>query len=140
MDQLDTGRVITIFLARILRNEPVAVIGDGKQTRCFTYVEDAIRGMMAAAERPEGEGEVFNIGSPHEVSILELAKKMIALAGSTSTVKFVNQEEVYGKSYEDVPRRVPDITKAKQRLNFTATTPLDEGLQRTIDWFKAQHG
>jgi len=140
MDRLDTGRVITIFLARILRNEPVAVIGDGRQTRCFTYVEDAIRGMMAAAERPEGEGEVFNIGSNHEVSIVELAKKMIALAGSTSTLTFVKQEDVYGNSYEDVPRRVPDITKAKQRLNFAATTPLDEGLKRTIDWFKAQRG
>ena len=102
-------------------------------------MEDAIRGMMAAAERPEGEGEAFNIGANREISILELAKKMIALAGSRSPITFVKQEEVYGKSYEDVPRRIPDITKAQQRLNFTATTSLDEGLRRTIDWFK-EHG
>ena len=138
MDALDTGRVITIFLAKILRDEPVAVIGDGSQTRCFTYVDDGIRGLMAAGERPEGEGEVFNIGSNVEVPIVELAKQMIKLAGSRSTVKFVKQEAVYGASYEDVPRRVPDIAKAKRLLDFTATTSLDDGLRRTIDWFKAQ--
>ncbi len=136
MDKLDTGRVITIFLAKILRNEPVAVVGDGRQTRSFTYVEDAIRGTLAAAERPEGEGEVFNIGSNAEIPIVELAKRMIALAGSKSTITFVPQEQVYGRSYEDVPRRVPDIRKAQQRLQFTAATSLDEGLRRTIDWFK----
>lgn len=140
MDKLDTGRVITIFLANILRNEPVTVIGDGSQTRSFTYVEDGIRGMMAAAERPEGEGEVFNIGSNVETTILDLAKKMIVIAGSTSTVSFVKQESVYGKSYEDVPRRVPDPSKAAERLKFTASTSLDEGLRRTIEWFKAQQG
>lgn len=136
MDALDTGRVITIFLAKILRNEPVAVIGDGRQTRCFTYVDDAIQGMMAAAERPEGEGDVFNIGTNRETTIRELAETMIALAGSRSTIKLVPQEDVYGTSYEDVPRRVPDITKAQRLLKFTATTPLDEGLRRTIEWFK----
>ena len=140
MDKLDTGRVITIFLAKILRNEPVTVIGDGRQTRCFTYVEDGIRGMMAAAERPEGEGEVFNIGSNVETTILDLAKKMIAIAGSTSTISFVKQESVYGHSYEDVPRRVPDPAKTTERLKFTASTSLDEGLRRTIEWFKTQQG
>jgi UDP-glucose 4-epimerase len=139
MDKLDTGRVVTIFLAKILRNEPVTVVGDGTQTRSFTYIEDGVRGMMAAAERPQGEGEVFNIGSNAEVSIGDLAAMMIKLAGSKSTIKYVKQEDVYGPSYEDVPRRVPDIRKAKERLGFTATTPLEEGLQRTIEWFKA-HG
>lgn len=136
MDRLDTGRVVTIFLGQILRDSPVTVIGDGSQTRCFTYVDDAVEGTIKAMEMEKGEGEVFNIGNNRETTMLELAKRMIQLSGSNSSVRFVPQREVYGDSYEDIQRRVPDIRKAEKILGFRAAIELDEGLNRTIAWFK----
>ena len=138
MDKLDTGRVVTIFLGKILRNEPVTVVGDGSQTRCFTYVDDAVQGTLLAGQTPEAEGQIFNIGSNRETTIKELAQRMIALAQSSSQIVCVPQERVYGKSYEDIQRRVPVVTRAAQVLGWRATTPLDEGLKLTIAWFKAQ--
>ena len=138
MDKLDTGRVVTIFLGKILRNEPVTVVGDGSQTRCFTYMDDAVQGTILAGEKPEAEGEIFNIGTNTETTILELAKRMIALAGSSSKVVLVPQEQVYGKSYEDIQRRVPDVGRAARVLGWRATTTLDDGLRKTIDWFKTR--
>ena len=137
MDKLDTGRVVTIFLGKILRNEPVTVVGDGSQTRCFTYMDDAVEGTLRAGETPAAEGEIFNIGTNRETTILELARRMIALAGSSSQIVQVSQEQVYGKSYEDIQRRVPDVTRARDLLDWTATTSLDDGLRKTIAWFKA---
>ena len=137
LDKLDVGRIITIFMGQVLRNEPVTVIGDGKQTRCFTYVDDAIKATVAAGIAPNTDGDVFNIGTAVETSILELAQTMIDIAGSSSTIKFVTQESVYGSSYEDIPRRVPDNGKMQKVLGVTAETPLAEGLRRTIEWFRA---
>jgi UDP-glucose 4-epimerase len=136
LDQLDVGRIITIFMGQLLRNEPLTVIGDGSQTRCFTYISDCVRATVAAGIAPGTVGEVFNIGTNVETSILDLAHTMIAVSGSTSTVKFVTQESVYGSSYEDIPRRVPDITKMETILGVRADTPLREGLARTIEWFR----
>lgn len=136
MDKLDTGRVITIFMGKVLRHEPVTVVGDGSQIRCFTYVDDATEGIILGSEKKEAEGEVFNIGANAETSILELAKMMIKISGSKSKIEYVAQEQVYGKSYEDIQRRVPDVSKAKRVLGFQAKTPLDVGLEKTIAWFK----
>jgi UDP-glucose 4-epimerase len=136
LDRLDVGRIITIFMGQVLRNEPLTVIGDGMQTRCFTYVDDAVRATVAAGTTPGVDGEVFNIGTAVETTILDLARTMIAAAGSTSTIKFVSQETVYGSSYEDIPRRVPDTTKMETVLGVSATTPLRDGLARTIEWFR----
>jgi len=136
MDKLDTGRVVTIFMGKILRNETVTVVGDGSQIRCFTYVDDAMEGVILASEKKEAEGEVFNIGRNKETSIKELAQMMIRISGSKSKIEYVTQEEVYGKSYEDVDRRVPDISKAKRILGFEAKTSLEKGLEKTINWFK----
>src|SRR5262249_30021784 len=93
LDAIDVGRVITIFMGQVLRNEPVTVVGDGHQTRCFTYVSDAIRATAAAGLVSEAEGQVFNIGNPTETTILELAQMMIELAGSRSKITFVPQEK-----------------------------------------------
>ena len=136
LDRIDVGRIITIFMGQVLRNEPLTVIGDGLQTRCFTYVDDCIRATVAAGTAPGTDGEVFNIGTAIETTILDLARLMIEIAGSTSTIKFVTQEAVYGPSYEDIPRRVPDTAKMEQILDVRATTPLREGLAKTIDWFR----
>lgn len=137
LDRLDVGRIITIFMGQMLRNEPLTVIGDGSQTRCFTYIDDCIRATVAAGLAPGTDGEIFNIGTNVETSILDLARTMIAVGGSTSTIRFVSQESVYGPSYEDIPRRVPDVTRMETILGVRAETPLEEGLRRTIDWFRS---
>jgi nucleoside-diphosphate-sugar epimerase len=136
MDQMDMGRVITIFMGQLLRGEPLTVIDDGLQTRCFTYVDDAIRATIAAGLKEEAVGEVVNIGSDEEVSIKELAELMIRIAGSRSTVRHVTRAEAYGPSYEDIRRRVPSIKKMREILGVQPQVSLNEGLQRTIAWFR----
>lgn len=138
LDRLDVGRVITIFLGQALRGEPLTVIGDGKQTRCFTYVDDCIRATVAAGIRPGTDGEIFNIGSDRETTMLELAQEVVAQTGSSSPIRFVRYEDVYGEGYEDIPRRVPDVTRMHEVLGVRADTPLSEGLRHTIAYFRAQ--
>jgi UDP-glucose 4-epimerase len=140
LDRLDVGRVITIFMGQVLRGEPVTVIGDGRQTRCFTYVDDAIRATVAAGTEARATGQVCNVGADRETSILELAEAMIRVAGSPSRIVFVKQESVYGESYEDVPRRIPSLTRMHELLGVRAETGLEAGLRRTIDWFRAGNG
>lgn len=140
LDKLDVGRVITIFMGQVLRGDPVTVIGDGLQTRCFTYVEDAIRATVAAGLDPRAVGGLFNIGNDREFSILELAETMIRAAGSSSRITFVKQENVYGESYEDVPRRVPALARMHEILGVRAETSLEDGLRPTIEWFRVGNG
>jgi UDP-glucose 4-epimerase len=136
LDAIDVGRVITIFMGQALRNEPVTVIGDGSQTRCFTYVTDAIAATVEAGLRDEASGEIFNIGNDREYTIRELAERMIAISGSKSVIRFVPQQQIYGESYEDIPRRVPNVDKMRRVLGVTAETSLDDGLAKTIDYFR----
>lgn len=138
LDAIDVGRVITIFLGQALRNEPVTVIGDGSQTRCFTYVTDAIAATVAAGIRESAVGGVFNVGTDHEATIRALAEKLIALSGSRSKIQYVPQEQVYGSSYEDIPRRVPDVRRMREILGVTAKVSLDDGLLRTIESFRPE--
>jgi UDP-glucose 4-epimerase len=138
LDQMDRGRVVTIFMGQLLRGEPLTVIGDGAQTRTFTYVDDAVRATVAAGVRPEAEGQAINVGSEEEVSIRDLASRMIRIADSPSRLIFVPQEAVYDRGYEDIPRRVPSVRRMHELLGVRAEVPLDEGLARTIEWFKRQ--
>jgi nucleoside-diphosphate-sugar epimerase len=138
LDQLDVGRVITIFMGQLLRGEPLTVIGDGTQTRSFTYVTDAIVATIAAGVTTAAEGQIINVGSDVETSIRDLAERMIAIGGGASTLRFVEQETVYGDGYEDVARRVPDVTRMAELLGTRATTSLDDGLAQTIGWFRRQ--
>jgi len=133
---IDVGRVITIFLGQALRGEPVTVIGDGMQTRCFTYVTDAIAATVQAGLREEAVGEIFNIGSDKEYTIRELAERLIAVAGSKSTIRYVPQQEVYGESYEAIPRRIPVVDKMHSVLGVRADISLEEGLRNTIEYFR----
>jgi len=139
LDQEDVGRVISIFLGQLSRGDPLTVIGNGEQTRCFTYVDDAIRATVAAGLCDKAVGRVINVGSDREFSIRELAEMMIRLSGSRSTVKFVTQESVYGPSYEDIPRRVPDVRLMTEILDLVARVPLEEGLKRTLEWYRNGH-
>jgi len=138
LDKVDVGRVITIFMGQLLRGEPLTVIGDGSQTRCFTYVDDAIGGTVAAGLGEKTNGEIFNIGNATETSIAELARLMIELSGSRSTIRFVSQEDVYGSSYEDIARRVPDTTRMETVLGVRSDVSLREGLEKTIAWFREE--
>lgn len=138
LDRLDVGRVVTIFLGQALRGEPLTLIGDGQQTRCFTFIDDCVRATVAAGIAEGTNGEIFNIGTDKETTMFELARLIIELSGSRSEIRFVSYEDVYGPGYEDIPRRVPDVTRMQRVLGVRAETPLREGLQRTIDWFRAQ--
>jgi UDP-glucose 4-epimerase len=138
LDKVDVGRLFTIFMGQLLRGADLTVIGDGKQTRCFTYVTDAVAATIAAGIRPEAEGQVINIGVDVETSVLEFARLMLESFGSTkSKIAFVTQEDVYGNSYEDIPRRVPDNTKMKKLLGVDPKISLREGVKLSIDWFRS---
>ncbi len=136
LDALDTGRVVTIFLGQFLKNKPVTIVGDGIQTRCFTDVEDAVAATVKAAHTPEAEGQVFNIGNDKEITILDFANLMKNVGNFSSPIVHVTKDQVYGKEYEDIQRRKPDVEKAKKVLGWTATTPLEKTLQKTIAYFK----
>jgi UDP-glucose 4-epimerase len=138
LDRTDEGRVVAVFLGQLFRGKPLTVIGDGRQTRAFTYVDDAVRATVAAGLSPEAVGQVINVGSDQEVSIAELAELMVRLAGSPSAIEYVSREAVYGPGYEDIPRRVPSTRRMLELLGVRAEVPIEEGLRRTIEWFR-QH-
>src|SRR5206468_12312842 len=139
LDKIDVGRVITIFMGQLLRGEDITVIGDGKQTRAFTYVDDAVAALVSAGLTPEARGGIFNIGVDREPSILELAETMLrAYPGTGSKIRFVKQQDVYGNYYEDIPRRYPDNTRMRTILKVEPQVSLEDGLRRTIEWFRRE--
>jgi UDP-glucose 4-epimerase len=138
LDRADVGRVISIFAGQALRGDDVTVIGDGKQTRAFTYVSDAMRALAACAFEPRAIGRAINIGTDKESTILEVAERMAKIAGKGSKIKFIKQEQMYGNSYEDIPRRVPDITLQRELLKVDPKVGLEDGLRETLAWFKTQ--
>ena len=140
LDDLGHGRVIPIFLKQFLHQEDIAVHGDGKQTRTFIYVDDAVDAVIKLAFSKAAENEVFNIGRPEEYTMYELAKFMKKVGGFSSKIKFVKHEHVFGKGYEDIPRRIPDTTKLKKFINWKPKVALEEGLRRTISYYKEKKG
>jgi len=136
LDPRGYGSVVARFISQALSDKPLTVLDDGRQTRCFTYVDDTVRGTVLAATLPQAKGLAFNIGSDHETSILELARLIIQLTDSSSRVRNVSYEEAFGPGFEETRRRVPDVRRAADVLGFEAQVQLEEGLQRTIDWFR----
>jgi UDP-glucose 4-epimerase len=130
------GMVVPTFIKQALTGRPITIHGDGSQTRCFGDVSDVIRALMALMEEPSAVGEVFNIGSHEEVTIRALAERVKALTGSGSELVFVPYEQAYGEGFEDMPRRVPDITKIGNLIGFRPTKSLDQILQGVIDYFR----
>lgn len=126
----------SVFIEAALLGKEIPIHGDGMQTRSFTYVSDTVEGIYAAAMKPEANGEVFNIGSTHEITILDLARIIHRLSGAPGepNIRFVPYESFTGKAYEDVRRRVPDVTRCAQVLGVTAKVGLEEGLLKTIAW------
>jgi UDP-glucose 4-epimerase len=130
------GMVIPNFVRQALQGRPITVFGDGRQRRCFGYVTDVIDALIHLAEIPEAVGEVFNIGNPHEeITILELAERIKALTGSKSEIAIVPYEEAYEEGFEDMFRRIPDISKLHALTGYVPKVPLNEILQRVIAYF-----
>ncbi len=128
------GMVIPTFVRQALAGRPITVYGNGKQTRCFGYVGDVTGALVKLMDHPESVGQVFNIGSNEEISILQLAEKVKELTESKSEIVFVPYDEAYEEGFEDMPRRVPDISKIKQLVGFNPDMPLDGILQSVIDF------
>ena len=127
--RLDDGRVVPNFVGQALRGEPLTVYGDGSQTRSFTYVDDLVAGMLAVLDR--GDDHLpFNIGNPVETSVLEFARRIIELTGSKSEIVFRPLPE------DDPKQRCPDISRARELLGWEPTVQLEDGLARTIEYFR----
>ena len=126
------GMVIPSLIKQALARREMTVHGDGTQTRCFTYISDAVAALIALAEHPDTNGEVYNIGSIEEVSILSLARKIKKLTGSDSKIVFVPYDQAYEQGFEDMMRRVPDLAKINRLIGYAPTTSLDDILVNTI--------
>ena len=127
------GMVVPRFVRQALDGRPITVYGDGRQSRCFTDVEDAVRATVALSQAPAAVGEVFNVGTTHEVTIGALAERVRALTGADSPIVHVPYDEAYQPGFEDLRRRVPDIAKAERVVGYRPRVPLDETLRRVID-------
>ncbi|NPA93886.1 MAG: NAD-dependent epimerase/dehydratase family protein [Thermodesulfobacteria bacterium] len=132
------GMVVPRFIQQALRDEPITVYGDGKQTRTFTYVGDVVEAIYRLIKCKEGAGEVVNIGGTEEISIADLAKKIKELVGSKSEIVFIPYDQAYGKDFEDMMRRVPSLEKLNSLIGFTPVTPLDDILRYTIEYFRSR--
>lgn len=120
------GMVVPNLVGQALRGEPLTVFGDGKQTRCFTYVEDVVPALVRLAERPHSGVEAFNLGGETEISIYDLARRVRDVLGSDSEIVLVPYDAAYGDGFEDMRRRVPDNTKARAAVGFAPATGIDE--------------
>lgn len=124
--------VIPNFVRQALAGEPITVYGDGTQSRSFTFVGDVVRALVALVREPRAVGEVFNIGNTEEITIGELAALIRRMAGSSSPIVRIPYDEAYETGFEDMPRRVPDITKIRKLVGYEPTVPLDELLMKII--------
>jgi len=130
------GMVIPNFVQQALTGQDITVYGDGSQTRCFTHVSDVIEALIAVAEHPQAVGEVYNIGSDHEISMLELAERIKSLTESASNIVFVPYDEAYEEGFEDMMRRVPDIAKIRALIGYNPKVGLDAMLASIIDYHR----
>ena len=128
--QLNDGRVVTNFIVQALKNENITIYGDGSQTRSFSYVEDTVAGIISLMN--SSEYDVFNIGNPNEMTVGQLAEKIIELTNSISEIKYLELPN------DDPKQRKPDITKAKTKLNWEPKVNLEDGLTKTIKWVEGQ--
>jgi UDP-glucose 4-epimerase len=140
--QRQTGRygmVVPNLVGQALRGEPLTVFGDGRQTRCFSYVGDIVPALVALSQRPSAYGRAFNLGGAREISILDLARRITELTGSDSPIELVPYAQAYGEGYEDMRRRVPDNSLAQRVLGFSPDTGLDEIIHAVAAGLKDAH-
>ncbi|PJF34778.1 MAG: nucleoside-diphosphate sugar epimerase [Candidatus Thermofonsia Clade 1 bacterium] len=132
------GMVVPRFVRWALRNEPIQVYGDGTQQRCFCNVNDVVQAIIGLGEAPNVNGEVFNIGSNEEISIYQLAERIKARTGSHSEIQLIPYDQAYEAGFEDMRRRVPDISKIRACIGWQPTTPLDETIDQIIAYQKTR--
>jgi len=134
------GMVVPRFVAQALTGQPITVYGDGNQTRCFADVRDLVRGVVALAECPEAAGQVFNLGSTREVSITDLARLVVSLTDSSSEIIYIPYDQAYEPGFEDMRRRVPDVSKVGALIGWGATIPLEETILAVAEDLRARDG
>ena len=132
------GMVIPTFVKQALSGRPITVFGDGKQSRCFGYVGDVVGALMKLMDDEAAVGEVFNIGSNQEISIMDLARKVKELTNSESEIVLVPYDEAYEEGFEDMPRRIPDISKVNAQVGFKPEMSLEGILKSVIDFHSGQ--
>jgi UDP-glucose 4-epimerase len=130
------GMVIPNFVRQALAGEPITVFGDGTQQRAFTHVADVVGALLKLVEEPKAVGQVINIGNKEEITIMGLAERVRQLSGSDSPIKLVPYDDAYESGFEDMPRRVPDLTRIEGLIGYKATLQLDEILTQVIDYFR----
>ena len=130
------GMVIPNFVRQALAGEPITVFGDGTQSRAFTHVTDVVGALIKLIQEPKAIGQVINIGNMQEITIEQLAVRVRELSGSKSPIKFIPYDEAYESGFEDMPRRVPDLTRVKGLIGYEPRHDLDEILTQVIDYFR----
>jgi UDP-glucose 4-epimerase len=133
------GMVVPRFLAQALAGEDLTVFGSGNQSRCFTYVSDIIAWLLLLANDDRAVGQVFNLGNPQEITINDLARRVIAVSGSSSAIRHIPYDEAYEEGFEDMERRIPDISKVHSLTGYRPIVDLDTALGATRDWFVASN-
>jgi UDP-glucose 4-epimerase len=132
------GMVIPTLVLQALANAPMTVFGDGTQSRAFAHVSDVVGALLKLIVEPTAVGQVINIGNTEEVTILELARRIRELSGSSSTITFVPYDDAYEYGFEDMPRRVPDLSKIKAMIGYAPARNLDDILLQVIDHFRGR--
>ena len=127
------GMVLPRFVSAALAGEPLKVHGDGNQTRCFCHVSDVVDALVKLMETPAAVGQVFNLGGEEEVSINDLARRVVKLAGSSSPIEHVSYEQAYGHRFDDMARRVPRLERIRATIGFSPRFALDEVIRSVID-------
>jgi UDP-glucose 4-epimerase len=130
------GMVIPNFVRQALAGEPVTVFGDGKQSRAFTHVTDVVNALVKLVNEPRAIGQVINIGNTQEITIEALAERVRTLSGSKSPIKYIPYSEAYESGFEDMPRRVPDLSRVEALIGYRALHSLDDILLQVIDYFR----
>jgi UDP-glucose 4-epimerase len=133
------GMVMPRFVGAALAGEPLTVYGDGTQSRCFCHVQDAVRAIIALSQEPAAAGRVFNVGSTEQITILDLARRILSLVGSSSDIVFVPYEQAYGEGFEDMQRRLPDIRRIQQLVGWTPEFTLDQTILDIAAWLRKRH-
>ena len=128
--------VIPNFVRQALAGEPITVFGDGTQSRSFTHVSDVVGALLRLVTEPRAIGQVINIGNTQEVTIQKLAERIRDLTGSKSTIKFIPYDIAYESGFEDMPRRVPDLSRVKELIGYEPQHALDDILTQVIDYFR----
>lgn len=127
------GMVVPRFIASALKNEPIPVYGDGTQSRCFCCVLDVIEGLLALSDCPAAVGKVVNLGRDDEISMKDLAQKIVTLLGSSSKIVYVSYEDAYGPGFDDMKRRIPDLTRAKELIQWNPKYTLEQIIRQIAE-------